>query len=588
MGRNKRNHRLLTAFVIAATMALAPCAWAAKRIGVYAKTFDPVLINDIENAKRAKEAHRLDEVVFVPAESETAAIGIDDRLLLIRESTHGEHGLRPISLNALASRESIRAWLEELAGKNGKIIELIEGKNIPGQRMSEAEFRKNPLLGEAMLPESAAKLVKQRGWYGRGEERGFYDLPRGIVEWLNNEQRLNDRIENVDVFDSVKETTLEPVYSPENRPTFWIYTVEVPESEGFRIFTTKKRVPAGILLARDGKRVFRFFVHPASKKYFEKFLRGYAWKREYLATPTASHRSLLVWNPLTDDSPIAIKVSLDAEIGGSNRLLSRSQIERAVIMSTLINAIPENELEAQGIRFLDEPASAILDAADAGTAVRALPRTLLEGDRSVKLIPMFSVYSKPPGKEPSIVQSIRASGLPPREFLERFLIASLVRQHAWLAFHHGLSAEPHEQNVMIELKDGKPTGVFYYRDLGGFHLIPGLRVAAGKPLPLLPSGFDPGSLKLERANYVVHAYDYLLHSNLHAMTESTRRYFPEITRAWTTKTFLKCISDAVRGYTGSVAVTEASLKAAVTRYMKKFETKTRFECGKFLRKRGIQ
>ncbi len=32
---------------------------------------------------------------------------------------------------------------------------------------------------------------------------------------------------------------------------------------------------------------------------------------------------------------------------------------------------------------------------------------------------------------------------------------------------------------LIELKDGKLSGVFHYRDLGGFHLIPGLRAAAG-------------------------------------------------------------------------------------------------------------
>ena len=56
----------------------------------------------------------------------------------------------------------------------------------------------------------------------------------------------------------------------------------------------------------------RFFIHPQSAKLFRKKLAAYPWHQDFWATPTSSHRSLIVWNPRTSDPPFGVKTTLDA------------------------------------------------------------------------------------------------------------------------------------------------------------------------------------------------------------------------------------------------------------------------------------
>ena len=52
----------------------------------------------------------------------------------------------------------------------------------------------------------------------------------------------------------------------------------------------------------------------------------------------------------------------------------------------------------------------------------------------------------------------------------------------------GLVGEMHEQNILMELRDGVPTKRFWQRDLGGFGVERALRRLAGKSFNELPEG----------------------------------------------------------------------------------------------------
>jgi hypothetical protein len=58
----------------------------------------------------------------------------------------------------------------------------------------------------------------------------------------------------------------------------------------------------------------------------------------------------------------------------------------------------------------------------------------------------------------------------------------------------GLVGENHEQNILMELRNGVPTKRFWYRDLGGFRVDNELRRLANKGLEALPRHIHLGDL----------------------------------------------------------------------------------------------
>lgn len=434
------------------------------------------------------------------------------------------------------------------------------------QPFSSTAFKKDPLLHEAQLAENVARYVKKEGLYGRDRRRGFFDLPPHIASWLIWEQGLNDRIEDLSAFpDSIQDdNAIAPEYLPERRPVFWIDSVEVPIQEA-RLLATGK-VPSQLFVRRDGRRYVRFFVHPESRKFFAEKFKGYKIRREYLATPTSSHRSLVIWNPATKEPPMAVKVTLDVSIGGVRRLVTRGQIERAAAASALIKTIPAKDLRRHKIRFFDEPAGVHLKAFEYGFSLRELPETPVDG---VEIVPLFSLYSKPARGPPPIVNLAKRSGLPVLEFCRKAFIEPLVSQAMYLAFEHGLVGEPHEQNVLIELMNGAPTGAFWYRDLSGHMLNPGLRRAAGKDESFLPEGVARRSLRIERSDLLSNLRSYLGDSNFYAMGQALKPYFPEADSKALQKLLRERLAAAITERTGIKASNYREMSRAIRDYQRR-------------------
>lgn len=303
------------------------------------------------------------------------------------------------------------------------------------------------------------------------------------VKWIDQEQRLNDRSQS-GAWHSIQPTSVPPEFWPELQPVFWLPEFEAPKGQ-FRLYRNPAR-PLPWYLTGSRPEFYSYLVHPLTVQYFlERDVEGARWKKpRFLATPTASHRTLLVWDPRSDMPPFAVKTSLNRWIGGQNRNLRLKEIRRTVAVSSLLAAVPEAELRRQGILLHDDPVGLMPRQTNAGLVTRDIPWRLGAGE---EIVPVFSLLTASRGR-PRIVDLIAASRCAPMAWVDEFILRPLVYQAYFLGMTEGLLGENHEQNVLMELRNGVPTRRFWYRDLGGFVFDPELRRVADKGFAELPAG----------------------------------------------------------------------------------------------------
>lgn len=587
-------------FLLLSLFLIAPSALA--EVGVYFHAFDPILQGQLEGALAAREKLKFERIVLIPDPGFKGKEPLEARLELLRASVQGDprfvvpseaelqRAAKSGDWDALLNRVdpgARRYYSIQDAGnldlseqfrlarriERTRVLLRERTQKIPGfasrltftlaeDPAAAPEFAKDPLLKESLLPPGAAQEVRAKHLYGHDGSRGFYGLPASLNHQLDLEQRLNDRIENTQEFESVHSSNLPEAYEPNRRPVFRLYEIEVPES-AVQVIRTGSQ-PTGIQGHSPG--TVRFYIHPHSTTLFEKELKLYPVKRELLATPTSSHRSLIAWDPHGEAPAFGVKTTLDAEIGGSLRHLTRGQVERAAAVSSLVNRLDPAELEKRGIRFIDEPLGVYLKDRNLGFALRSLP----EVKPGTELIPMFSFYSKPKDAPPPIVESVRSSGLSAREYADRYIVKPLVEQFAYLAFEEGMIGEPHEQNLLIEVnsKTGVPTGVIHYRDLAGFNVNPALRRARGKGMEFLPEGVSGEIFKAERAHPIENSNSYLRQSNFYAMARALRPYFPEVTDTWMAGRFRSRLAEAVGRYGHVTGSSLEELRSSYRSYLR--------------------
>jgi len=338
------------------------------------------------------------------------------------------------------------------------------------------------------------------------------------VQWIDREQRLNDRTSSEE-YSSIQPTSVPPEFWPERQPVFWLPEFEAPKDQ-FRLYRNPAR-PLPWYLEGSRPEFYSYLVHPLTVQYFvDRDIEGARWKKSrFLATPMASHRTLLVWAPRSDQPPFAVKTSLNRWIAGQNRNVRLKEVKRSVGVSSLL-AGPRADLERQGVLLLDDPVGLMPKGANAGLVTRDIPSRLGAGE---EIVPVFSLLASPHGR-PRIVDLIAASRLDPVAWVDKFFFAPLVYQAYFLGMTEGLLGEMHEQNTLMELRDGVPTRRFWHRDLGGFVFDRELRRLADKGLQELPAGVR--QRQLGRGGAVFHPVlrDYLWGSMGYAIGEALRKH----------------------------------------------------------------
>ena len=341
------------------------------------------------------------------------------------------------------------------------------------------------------------------------------------VQWIHQEQRLNDRTIGEEDY-QIQPNSLAPEFWPERRPVFWLAEFEAPK-EQFRLWQN----PIGSLpgyLSDALSDSYSYLVHPFTVEYFRnRRLSGARWKDpRFLATPMASHRSLLVWEPGAHRPPFAVKVSLNRWIGGLNRNVRVKEIRRSVGVSSLLAGIPRTALARQGILLLDDQIGLLPRRTNAGLLVRDIPESLGAGE---EIVPVFSLLASRRGGPPRIVDLIASTRLEPTAWVDEFILRPLIYQAYFLGLTEGLIGEMHEQNILMELRDGLPTKRFWHRDLGGFLRDRDLRRLADKGFERLPAHIHQRHLGNDAAVFHQVLRSYLPGSMGFAIAEALRKHF---------------------------------------------------------------
>jgi len=140
-------------------------------------------------------------------------------------------------------------------------------------------------------------------------------------------------------------------------------------------------------------------------------------------------------------------------------------------------------------------------------------------------VPLFSLFASAHSERPRIVDLINSSGLKPVAWVDEFIFTPLIYQAYFLGMTEGLVGEMHEQNILMELRDGRPTRRFWHRDLGGFLLDRDLRRLAGKGFEGLPAGIHERHLGRDMPVFHLVLRMYLQESTGHAVAHAMRNHF---------------------------------------------------------------
>ena len=378
-----------------------------------------------------------------------------------------------------------------------------------------------------------------------GKIDGTEKLAPGVKRLLEDEQTR----QNKDMWpEGFFPNEVSSAYRSENAPKFGLGYYLVPES--LADFSTADSLSPGIksqlFVEKDGKKYYRLFVHPESIKYYAflkdacQFVSGE--KSEFLASPTMSDRSLVVWNQ-HEPKPTAFiaKVSLDLKILNSPRLVGRSEAERSITNQRALEAIGPEALGKMNFGYFPETAALSLkqerfaqmkDKKLGGQVIREIPESVASG--KIQWANMASLMSSTDGKEPLIFKVIEKSGLTPEQFVQRYMVDGFMKTYEELAFNRGLGFEPHAQNLGMELNaDFSPTGKWIYKDFGG--LWPDPIAMANHPELIKIYQANPKAEVFhfaEGRSYTINGFtNYFRRQVFELMLRRLRKKYPDFTQA---------------------------------------------------------
>jgi hypothetical protein len=379
----------------------------------------------------------------------------------------------------------------------------------------------NPVMMTRKLPNPDPPHYLRPRAAGRAALRKLSLSYPDPVRWIHQEQRLNDRtIAEGDY--PIEPKAVPPEFWPEREPVFWLPEFEARRDQ-FRLFQNSTQ-PLPWYLSGSSSEFYSHLVHPLSVPYFlRRDLKGVRWRNpRFLATPTASHRTLLVWNPRSSKTPpFAVKASLDRWVGGLDRKVKLYEIKRSVGISSLLVGTPRAEFEQQGILLLDDPIGLFHKQTNAGLLARDSPWKLGAGE---EIVPVFSLCASR-DRRPRIVELVESSGLKPAAWVDTFVLKPLIYQAYFLGVTEGVVGEMHEQNILMELRNGIPTKRFWHRDLGGFRADNDLRRLVNKGLEALPAHIHLEDLGKQCDVFHEWLHSYLQGSLVYLVGQALRNRF---------------------------------------------------------------
>jgi hypothetical protein len=263
----------------------------------------------------------------------------------------------------------------------------------------------------------------------------------------------------------------EDEYSPGTFVPLILKGIWLPVGEGTLFTTLEKIHDCPLIKQKDGIETILFLIHPKSEGLYQSLLSQYTDSViEVSALALSSYRSLLV--AVSDTSggftPVLAKVTLDQEIQGVHRVLTRRECAVSVANTAILAPkIPLLPKEAP-LQIFEDPLSYIPQGYEYGMLYRKMPSFLdpqLPNDLGLYTIPLLSLYSV---KNRELLQRlVTAQGGTVTEFLTKSLLKPFACIFIELLYHHQTSIEAHGQNLLLILDKSNRIHGLLYRDMGG-------------------------------------------------------------------------------------------------------------------------
>lgn len=294
--------------------------------------------------------------------------------------------------------------------------------------------------------------------------------------YLHAEQVLHNKGEwREGAFD----TPLDSRFWPENRPKFGLpyFLIPTHATRSYLSDEISNNTSETVWVREGNAKYIRLFVHPESLEHYGSLVGRYKFvdgiDSEFIASPTASFRSLLTWRKDGNGDPFIAKVSLDTTIIGSiNRTLSEKEIKRSLGTQNALSYMGSDELGKMGVGYFPETFGIvpILSNGEAlgGMLIRELPPELIQGQTEIFSLSAIMSRELSPNTETKISKLIKSSGLSPYDFLKQIFVDEYLAMYEELSLKRGFNFEPHSQNLSMEFIDGQFTGRWIHRDFGGF------------------------------------------------------------------------------------------------------------------------
>jgi siderophore synthetase component len=191
-------------------------------------------------------------------------------------------------------------------------------------------------------------------------------------------------------------------------------------------------------------------------------------------SPTSSVRTLYA-----PEAEFMLKGSLNVEITNSARVNKRHELERGVAVAELLDAGLRDVIDSEFDDFdlLDDPAFLTVDLGETESGFETVLReNPFRGETARNATPVVALCQNPIGDGHSRLGTLVATlaereGRPTAEvaveWFRRYFSVGL-RPVLWLYLRYGFGVEAHQQNSVVLLDEGYPTG-FRYRDNQGFY-----------------------------------------------------------------------------------------------------------------------
>jgi len=375
---------------------------------------------------------------------------------------------------------------------------------------------------------------------------------------------------NYEVLNDYKpKTTVSKDYQPGKKRIFPLQYVDIPTSE-LNITDSRsgsEAVRKQVLIQKDGRQYFRFFIHPDSEHLYQSLIQRYRWSGFYWASATSSTRSVVAWNPKAQEPPLYLKLSLAQIQDGLGRIIPDWEVRRSVGITAMIQQTPLKIWEKHGATVLPEYLGATIKRKEnLGFVVDknqgevfehgliAREADFLSQAGKYEIMPLFGLFTKRNGRPPLIISLWAKSGESNfYKFIENFLFKSFLEKNAYLFFHQGIVPEIHGQNVLIAY-DPKAQQIahYYHRDVGSMNVDLRLRYIHGLSIEPLRSENAAFDFKFARATekYESVHLDYLNDwifrwGYLKVLKEYIPDFSPDKTKARLQKLLLKKVRETL-------------------------------------------